>query len=225
MGTTGAAGRERARRAPINVASVLGQPRRRQASVVGIEGEVQNQIQARRGPLSAEDEQSRDSLAFYGLAMFRAQCVETQLAILLATTLNPAFLRTPPDDRDRYFEAESAKTLGHLLTSLRDSVPIPESLEGRLVRALRLRNWLAHRYFRDREVEALSWDGREKMIAELADAAEFLREVDLELTAVSEAWLAHKGISREVIEAEMTVVPLQRARPTSSPRADPGRID
>jgi hypothetical protein len=98
----------------------------------------------RRGELDPESQQIRDSFAYFGLAVFRAQCLERQLVILLATSLNPEFLRTVSEERDTYFDKHSQKTLGELISSLRQAITLPSSLEGRLCRALVLRNWLAH---------------------------------------------------------------------------------
>jgi hypothetical protein len=157
----------------------------------------------RQAPLSADSEQSRETFAHFGLAMYRAQCVEKQLSILLATTLQPAFLRLTPEERDVYFDIEFRKTLGQLVKSLHAGIPVPQALEGRLSRALTLRNWLAHEYFWQRSAQALSSRGRDQMIVELREAAEFLFSVDTELTGISEAWLAQNGVPRGVIEAEM----------------------
>jgi hypothetical protein len=162
--------------------------------------------------LSAESAHSRDTFAYFGLAMFRAQCVEKQLAILLASTLNPDFLRATPEERDRYFDAEFDRTLGQLVRSLRATLPMPQALEGRLARALILRNWLAHEYFWQRAPSALTRNGRDQMIVELQEAADYLRSVDQELTDVTDSWLAQHGVSRETIEAELDLLLRERGR-------------
>jgi hypothetical protein len=40
------------------------------------------------------------------------------------------------------------------------------------------------------------------MIAELQDAADFLNDLDDELTDISKVWTQRSGVSHEVIEAE-----------------------
>lgn len=55
-----------------------------------------------------EAQQRRETFARFGLAMFQAQCVERQIGILLATTLNRDCLRLPPEERERLFEMEFA---------------------------------------------------------------------------------------------------------------------
>ncbi len=134
--------------------------------------------------------------------MYFGQCVERQIGILLATTLNPDFLRTSPGERHQFFDREFAKTLGRLVDALRQRINVPHGLDRRLRRAVELRNWLAHEYFWQRPGSILTWDGRERMIAELQEAADFLKAVDEELTSITENWLDRVGVSRDVIEAE-----------------------
>lgn len=153
--------------------------------------------------LPLEAQQRRETFARFGLAAYEAQCVERQLGILLATTLNPRFFQSSPEERDRFFDTEFAKTLGQMLTALRARTTLAPTLEPRLRQALELRNWLAHNYFGERADSILSWDGRERMISELQETADFLASVDVELTTISEQWLQRAGISKKKIEVEM----------------------
>jgi hypothetical protein len=152
--------------------------------------------------LPADAAQRRETFARFGLAMFHAQCLERQVGILLATTFNPDFFRTSPEERDRFFACEFAKTLGRLVVTLHQRINVPHGLDGRLRRAVELRNWLAHEYFWQRPGSILTWDGRERMIAELQGAADFLNAVDEELTSITDNWLNHVGVPRDIIEAE-----------------------
>lgn len=88
--------------------------------------------------LSADSRQRREAFARFGLAMYQAQCVEKQLGILMATSLNPDFLRSSPDERDRFFDLELAKTLGRLLEAIGKKVSLSPEFESRLRRACRL---------------------------------------------------------------------------------------
>lgn len=148
-------------------------------------------------------DQRRDTFAWFGLASYRAQCVEKQLAILLASTYNPEFLRTRPDQRERFFDTEFVKTMGQLVAALRSQVTVASDLENRLSRAAKLRNWLAHDYFWDRATDILTADGRDKMIAELHAAADDLGTLDEELTSIAEAWFVASGGDAETLRAEL----------------------
>lgn len=173
------------------------------ADVAGLTTVAESTSEGRREQLSVDSEQIRETFAHFGLAMYRAQCVEKQLGILLASTLKPDFLRVTPEERDIYFDVEFGKTLGQLIKSLQTAVPVPQALERRLSRALVLRNWLSHEYFWQRSIQGLSSQGRVRMIDELKESGEFLFSVDEELTAISMAWLADQGVPQEVIDAEM----------------------
>lgn len=153
--------------------------------------------------LPFEARQQRETFARFGLAVFQAQCVERQVGILLATTLNPDFLRGSPEERERFFEVEFSKTLGPLVRALGEKLTLDPNLHFRMQRALELRNWLAHRYFWERPGSILTDTGREKMILELQKAADFLGELDVELTALSEDWLDRIKFPRHKIQEEM----------------------
>ena len=66
-----------------------------------------------------------------------------------------------------------------------------------------LRNWLAHGYFWERSHDVLTWEGRERMIAELEDAAVFLKTLAEELTAIELKWLERPGVDRNALHAEL----------------------
>jgi hypothetical protein len=77
--------------------------------------------------LPVEAKQRRETFARFGLAMYHAQCVERQIGILLATTLNPDFLRSSQEERDRFFDVEFAKTLGRLVGVLGEKLTLNHS--------------------------------------------------------------------------------------------------
>ena len=152
--------------------------------------------------LEPDAAQRRETFARFGLAMYQAQCVEKQLSILLATTFNHGFLNLPQEHRDSCFDSELSKTLGRLISTLREKMEVPPGIDGRLHRALHLRNWLAHNYFWERAGDIMNRNGRDHMIRELQETADFLSEVDHELTSISKCWLEKCGASWEMIEAE-----------------------
>ena len=97
--------------------------------------------------------------------------------------------------------ANLKKTLGRMERDLGDN--LPPTLENRLHEAVKLRNWLAHRYFWERGINILTLEGREKMIFELQEKADFFKELDAEFTAILEKWMFIQGISKEDIESKM----------------------
>ena len=151
--------------------------------------------------LPFEAQQRREVFARFGLAMYFAQCLEVQIGLLLASMYNQEFLRVPPEDRDAFFDRESQKTLGRMKRDLGNN--LSPTLENRLHEAVELRNWLAHRYFSERGINILTLEGREKMIFELQEKADFFKELDAEFNAIIEKWLFIQGISKEELESEV----------------------
>ena len=149
------------------------------------------------------DEEQREVLALYGLAMYHSQCVEKSTAILVGTLANPDFLNALPEQNRQSLEGDLLKTLGRLIRVLSSRVQLPADLEVRLREALRVRNWLAHRYFWDRAGSVLTHEGRQRMVAELKEASDLLNRLDDELMLIATAWRRSVGISDEVVEPEL----------------------
>ena len=164
--------------------------------------EVKNQLEWQED-LPFEAQQRREVFARFGCAMYFAQCLEVQIGLLLASMYNQDFLRVPSEDRDAFFERESRKTLGRMKKDLGKNAHMSPTLDSRLREAVKLRNWLAHRYFFERAINILTLEGREKMIFELQKKADFLKELDDEFTAILEKWFFSKGGSKEELESEM----------------------
>ena len=147
--------------------------------------------------------QRREMFARFGAAMYHAQCVEKQLAILAATTFNPEFLKASTKERSQFLDRELARNLGELLRLLRQKVDIAATTDDRLATALHQRNWLAHNYFVDRADDIRTWDGRERMIEELQQAADDFSALDDQLTDVTKEWLARCGCDEEMLQTEV----------------------
>ncbi len=152
---------------------------------------------------SFEDRQAREVYARFGLAVYCGQCVERQLGMILATMYGDFSAIVTRDDFDLAVEKEFGKTLGRMTRDLTRAVALPAAFEGRLRHAVRERNRLVHSYFYDRVVEFASADGREAMIVELQEAADFLRDFDDELQEIHQCWLDRFGISAERVREEV----------------------
>ena len=156
-----------------------------------------------RDDLPVDAQQRREVFARYGVAMYYAQCLEHQLGLMLASMCNHGFLTVPHEARDALFDQELSKALGKMAQGLKKTMPVSPTLKDRLTRAVEVRNWLAHRYFRERAREILSLRGREVMISELQERADFLQALDNEFTGIMEKWLSRMGVSSEDIRVEM----------------------
>ena len=154
--------------------------------------------------LPVEAQQKREVFARFGLAMYHAQCLERQIKLMFVSMYNQKFLQVPLTGRNPFLDEESIrKTLGQIKKELKEKASLSPTLETRLAEAVNLRNWLAHDYFRVREREMLALEGREKMISELQEKADWLQELDREFTDILKNWLCIMGISKEEIESEI----------------------
>ena len=149
-------------------------------------------------PLYAK--QNREVFGRFGLAMYHAQCLEIQIG-QMAATYDPKFAEMSPDERGRAFDEEQEKTLGRLIERLAKRMAMSSVLRGRLIEAKKLRNWLAHRYFWERAKDILKPEGRDNMIVELQEKADFFKELDQELTDFAQELLFRAGASREEFES------------------------
>lgn len=144
-----------------------------------------------------EDRQVREVYARFGLAVYCGQCVERQLGMVLATVYGDLSAIETKDDFDVALDKEFAKTMGQMTRDLAKAVKLPAAFEGRLRHAVRERNRLVHPFFWDRAATFVSADGREAMIAELQEAADFLCDFGDELKEIHQCWLDKFGISTE----------------------------
>jgi hypothetical protein len=62
-----------------------------------------------------------------------------------------------------------------------------------LRRAVKLRNLLAHHYFRKRAAAFMTSEGRNEMIRELREAAEFFKDVDAKLHPLTTEILSNRS--------------------------------
>lgn len=149
--------------------------------------------------------QNREIFARYGLAMYYSQCLEQQIALMLSSMYNDSFLQVAPEERDSFFDKYVRKTLGAMAHDLKLITCLSVELEVRLREAVKLRNYLAHRYFSDRDKDILIEEGREKMIFELQESADELKNLDDEFADLLKSWLHCKGISEEDIQEEIRI--------------------
>lgn len=147
-------------------------------------------------PYSAR--RNREVFARYGLAMHNAQCLEKQLCIMLALA-DPECLTMLPAERDDLFDICLSKTMGGAWSKLKEIAPFAEDLYQRIESAKLQRNYLAHNYFWVNAISLTIDSGQESMIRELTEMTETFKELDAELTSITEAYVAHFGITEDFI--------------------------
>jgi hypothetical protein len=153
--------------------------------------------------LESESQQIRDIYAQYGVAIYYAQCVERELAILAPMLHGMTRRNTTRKDFEKLLEEFFRGTLGTAIRKLETSVGLPPGFEERLRRALALRNFLAHNFFWDRAGDFTHERGRAHMLTELFQAASFLERLDDELSVITRDWSRKNGVTDDLIRTEM----------------------
>jgi hypothetical protein len=157
--------------------------------------------------IDEESAQIRDVYAHYGLAMYHAQCLEHGIVLALVSAKLFAQERAVAESTgkfslsdferrfDIFMDEQFDLTMGGLISRLRTSSKLATSFDTDLTNAKQLRNFLAHRYFRERAHAFISKIGRKSMLAELQEAQQLFERVDQELARASNTFAQAVGVS------------------------------
>jgi hypothetical protein len=144
---------------------------------------------------------AREVFANFGLAMYSSQVLEHGIINLVVWS----GLR---DGRYRAYEQTEAanaklfrQTMGSVKQILLSRRPDIEHLDDLLIRAVRLRNFLAHEYFRERAAAFLTEVGKDEMNGELKKATAFFEEVDARLEPLTWQIIEAIGVDKHMPEA------------------------
>jgi uncharacterized protein YutE (UPF0331/DUF86 family) len=170
-----------------------------------------------------EEDQVRDVYAFYGLAMYWAQCLEQSIFVhLIFLDFYPNNIKSLKNSTEwtsdfvAYEEKELGKTMGRLLQKLKDEGQPTEEVTSLLTVALQKRNWLAHSYFSQRSVELTVQNGRSQMITELQAMIEMFMQATAELDKISKPIARSYGYTEEM-EAKAMVEMLAEMNSKQNP--------
>ncbi len=148
------------------------------------------------------DDLVRDTYAHYGLAMYQAQVLEHGIVNAMVYARMPERNRITRADIDAFMGRQFEKTLGALLRELAKYVVVPAELATTLVEALRLRNYLAHDYFRERAEQFMTDAGCIVMIEELQAWQELFRDASARLDELVRPIGERFGVTADAIAAE-----------------------
>jgi hypothetical protein len=151
--------------------------------------------------LDPESEQIREVYAQFGLAIYSAQCLERELAMLLAASGTPEYF-TAWDYDDRLAGNFDA-TFGALVKMFAEKAgPSDQPLLAELEKAVGDRNELVHGYFWNRSVEFASTDGRGQMLDELAALVKSFDTLDAKVSALVHDLMQKRGVTEHVVQAQ-----------------------
>jgi hypothetical protein len=153
-------------------------------------------------PPSEDDEDGTDvktTYAHFGLTYYQACVLEHQVVNMLAFSklleAEAEARKLLNDPWDQHFK----ETLGRLVNRFTQQAD-DDQLVDDLAEAVRLRNHLAHGFWRERAEDFCSDAGRADMIAFLEQARDLFVKVDERLTELAEAQRERAGITKELIE-------------------------
>lgn len=107
------------------------------------------------------------------------------------------------DDFESLFEKMHKKTFGQLMIDIRRYVNVSTEFEEAIMAVLRDRNYLTHDFFRKHDINFMSNRGRIKMIEELRQITERIRNVDHGLELIAHSLWERLGGTREMFQDEL----------------------
>lgn len=149
---------------------------------------------------TSDEDNHKDVCAHFGLTIYYAQVLEHGIVNAMVICKLSQGSSFTGSDVDPFMDNQFQKTLGKLIKNLRKIMPISHELESSLFTALNKRNWLVHKYFRERVPDNLTYKGRQKMISELEEAKEYFIKVDNMLEKELLPHMEKCGITDEMIQ-------------------------
>jgi hypothetical protein len=149
------------------------------------------------------EEQLRDTYAHAGLTLYLAQCFEMSLENFLFLLHRLTNERVTVEELLAVEAANQKKTLGSLLKSVKSLCNFGDGSVDHLDKALKDRNYLAHRFFKDHGESLLSAAGRTAMIDALSQMQYTFQVADTLMEAVNRAMGKAAGVTEEIYEREL----------------------
>jgi hypothetical protein len=164
-----------------------------------------------------ESEHCKEVYAHFGLAYYQSGVIESGIANAL---LYGEFLmgwkerieREGKDKFDRklyetqfdaFLENQFAQSLGNLIGRLDRVYGVPDELKRMIGDSKKLRDKLAHHYFRERAKDFVTREGRDRMIAELSGMTDTFHEIDRRIQELTEPVMQRLGIRKEMLSRFM----------------------
>ncbi|MEV7227286.1 hypothetical protein AB0M79_09725 [Polymorphospora sp. NPDC051019] len=150
-----------------------------------------------------EEEQAdeKTTFAYFGLAFYRASTLEHEIVNVLSMMRLVSARRDAENLLSDPWSSNFKATMGTLIKKLAPNLQDDPNLGADLVKALELRNHLAHAFWRERAVDFCTEEGRAKMIEFLTEARNTFADVDRRLTTTfgaksMQGW----GVTPEIID-------------------------
>jgi hypothetical protein len=166
------------------------------------------------------DEETREVYALAGLALYMAQVLEhgvvnavvaiRQIEWLKSKHLlgqvvgvvggtHPQVVESLTEQIERLWDDNFGLTLGQLIKSISSEVTVDDDLQIALDQSLKARNRLAHRFFREHDINCLNAHGRRFMARELDEMRELFVSTDRLLQPVTDQLWKILGVTPDLV--------------------------
>lgn len=148
------------------------------------------------------DEQAKEVYAHFGLAIYFAQILEqlaiNMIAIQKQTTKG---LEKTEDIESLWDDYDKGKrTFGVLVNEIKQCYSLSDDDYDELKRILKLRNYIAHDYFRFNIELFYSVSGQKRVIRDFIDFKNSVRKLDANLTVYLETYTQKIGLTKDALE-------------------------
>lgn len=140
--------------------------------------------------------------AYFGLCMYFAQVFETGLINALTALETAADKKPFRQTFDTYYAKHEAQTFGNLLKALARHKFFPDDLIEEVTRLKADRDNLAHRFFRDHDLDFMTVGGCYVMIEELESRRKRFMDIDRRVTQLEDKAFEGLGFDAQNLRAE-----------------------
>jgi len=114
--------------------------------------------------------------------------------------VHPQVVESLTEQIERLWDDNFRLTLGQLIKSISSEVSVDDDLQIALEQSLKARNRLAHRFFREHDINCLNAHGRRLMARELDEMRELFVSTDRRLQPVTDQLWKILGVTPDLVE-------------------------
>ncbi|MDK8193484.1 hypothetical protein QP794_25670 [Paenibacillus sp. UMB7766-LJ446] len=153
-----------------------------------------------------ESEHAKECYAYFGLAVYYSQVLEHQLVNMIILLKRSQGLLPTESDFDVLYIQRSKRTLGNLISEIKELFQLQEDEKNELEEVLRQRNFIVHDYFKEKIALTLTESGRNELVNELQRFVERVRNIDSRLEVYSDRMRKSVGLTDEMLENELKII-------------------
>jgi len=151
---------------------------------------------------SPDDNLAKEVYAHFGLCMYLAQVFETGLINML-TALETAVSKKPTRQTfDALYVKHEALTFGNIMKALSAHNFLPKDLEEEIKELKGDRDHLAHRFFRDHDLDLITVGGSYVMIQELVVRRDRFARLDRKVSALEDKAFERIGFDPDTMRTK-----------------------